>query len=131
MSWTRPAGLRAQVQKLWDRGDVLASLVSGEPLFPRRLLLKGPTSAEMAERFDAVRAWVAELRAMPHCRIEMREFRHRVFGANAVPHEAWIDSLDDALALIDWLTSAAGRAAIGAFKPKGEQLFFVAPAGKK
>ncbi|MEF8722053.1 MAG: DUF3322 domain-containing protein [Candidatus Accumulibacter delftensis] len=100
MSWTRPAGLRAQVQKLWDRGDVLASLVSGEPLFPRRLLLKGPTSAEMAERFDAVRAWVAELRAMPHCRIEMREFRHRVFGANAVPHEAWVDSLDDALALI-------------------------------
>ncbi|MEF8731822.1 MAG: Wadjet anti-phage system protein JetD domain-containing protein [Candidatus Accumulibacter meliphilus] len=100
MSWTRPAGLRVQVQKLWDRGDVLASLVSGEPLFPRRLLLKGPTSAEMAERFDAVRAWVAELRAMPHCRIEMREFRHRVFGANAVPHEAWVDSLDDALALI-------------------------------
>jgi hypothetical protein len=100
VSWTRPAGLRAQVQKLWDRGDVLASLVSGEPLFPRRLLLKGPTSAEMAERFDAVRAWVAELRAMPHCRIEMREFRHRVFGANAVPHEAWVDSLDDALALI-------------------------------
>jgi hypothetical protein len=100
VNWTRPAGLRAQVQKLWDRGDVLASLVSGEPLFPRRLLLKGPTSAEMAERFDAVRAWVAELRAMPHCRIEMREFRHRVFGANAVPHEAWVDSLDDALALL-------------------------------
>ncbi|MBL8369011.1 MAG: hypothetical protein JNM54_14030, partial [Candidatus Accumulibacter sp.] len=100
MSWTRPAGLRAQVQKLWDRGEVLASLVSGESPFPRRLVLKGPTSAEMAERFDAVRAWVAELRAMPNCRIEMREFRHRVFGANAVPHEAWIDSLDDALALL-------------------------------
>jgi hypothetical protein len=100
MSWTRPAGLRAQVQKLWERGEMLASLVSGESLFPRRLVLKGPTSAEMAERFDAVRAWVAELRAMPHCRIEMREFRHRVFGANAVPDEAWIDSLDDALALL-------------------------------
>jgi hypothetical protein len=100
MSWTRPVGLRAQVQKLWERGEMLASLVSGESLFPRRLVLKGPTSAEMAERFDAVRAWVAELRAMPHCRIEMREFRHRVFGANAVPDTAWIDSLDEALALL-------------------------------
>jgi hypothetical protein len=59
VSWTRPAGLRAQVQKLWDRGDLLASVVSGEPLFPRRLTLKGPTSQEMAERFDEVRAWIA------------------------------------------------------------------------
>lgn len=100
MSWTRPAELRGQVQKLWDRGEVLASRVIGESPFPRRLVLKGPSSAEIAERFDAVRAWVAELRAMPHCRIEMREFRHRVFGANAVPNEAWIDSVDDALALI-------------------------------
>jgi hypothetical protein len=35
MSWTcgRPA-LRAQVQKLWERGDLLAGVVTGEPLFP-------------------------------------------------------------------------------------------------
>jgi hypothetical protein len=47
-----------------------------------------------------VRTWIGELRALPHCRVEMREFRHRLFGANAVPGEVWIDSLDDALALI-------------------------------
>ena len=100
MNWTRPAGLRTQVLRLWERGEVLASLVSGEALFPRRLLLKVPTSAEMAERFDEVRAWVGELRAMPHCRIEMRDFNHRLFGANAVPQAVWVDSLDDALALL-------------------------------
>ncbi|MDP2783855.1 MAG: DUF2220 family protein [Sulfurimicrobium sp.] len=100
MNWTRPADLRAQVQKLWERGELLASLVTGEPLFPKRLVLKGPTSTEMADHFDEVRTWVAELRAMPRCRVEMREFRHRVFGANAVPQEAWIDSVEDALALI-------------------------------
>ena len=100
MSWTRPAGLRAQVQKLWDRGDLLASVVTGERLFPRRLTLRGPTSQEMADRFGEVRTWIGELRALPHCRVEMREFRHRLFGANAVPGEVWIDSLDDALALI-------------------------------
>ncbi|MCM8612613.1 substrate-binding domain-containing protein [Accumulibacter sp.] len=31
-----------------------------------------------------------------------------------------------ALALIDWLTGPAGRSAISAFRPQGEQLFFVA-----
>ena len=100
MNWTRPADLRAQVQKLWDRGALLASMVSGEALFPNRLLLKCPTSTEMANHFDDVRLWISELRAMPHCRLEMREFKHRVFGANAIPSAAWIDRVDDAIALI-------------------------------
>lgn len=99
MSWTRPVDLRAQIEKLWDRGELLSSLVTGESLFPRRLTFKGPTSAEMADHFDEVRAWIGELRAMPHCRVEMREFKHRVFGANAIPAEAWMDSLDAAVAL--------------------------------
>jgi hypothetical protein len=100
MSWSRPADLRTQLQKLWERGDLLASLVTGESLFPKRLALKTPTSSDMAERFDQVRDWIAELRAMPRCRVEMREFRHRVLGSNAVPHEAWIDDREDAIALI-------------------------------
>ena len=100
MNWTRPADLRAQVQRLWDRGTLLASMVSGEALFPNRLLLKCPTSTEMANHFDDVRVWISDLRAMPHCRLEMREFKHRVFGANAIPSAAWIDRVDDAIALI-------------------------------
>ena len=100
MNWTRAADLRAQVQRLWDRGTLLASMVSGEGLFPNRLLLKCPTSTEMANHFDDVRLWISELRAMPHCRLEMREFKHRVFGANAIPSAAWIDGFDDAIALI-------------------------------
>ncbi|WAK00529.1 DUF3322 domain-containing protein [Methylobacter sp. YRD-M1] len=100
MTWTRPADLRAQVRKLWDRGELLGDLVTGGSLFPKRLVLKSPTSAEMTDRFDDVRAWIAELRAMPYCRVEMREFRHRIFGTNAVPCEAWIDTFEDAAALI-------------------------------
>ncbi len=97
--WTRPADLRAQVQRWWARGEIVASLVRSEPLFPRRLALKGPSSAELAEQFDRVRDWIAELRAVPHCRVELREVRHRVLGANAVPQEVWVDTLEDALAL--------------------------------
>ncbi len=100
MNWTRPVDLRAQVQRLWDRGGLLASMVTGESLFQNRLQLKVPTSTEMADHFDEARAWIGELLAMPHCRLEMREFKHRVFGANSIPAEAWIESFDNAVALI-------------------------------
>jgi hypothetical protein len=108
MKWTRPNELRAQVQKLWDRGELLASLVSGEPLFPKRLTLKAPTSAEIADRFEEVRAWIGELREFTNGRVEMREFRHRLFGANSVPQAVWIDTVEDALSLIG-KSRAAGR----------------------
>ena len=100
MSWTGPTELKAQLQKMWDRGDLLTGFVTGLSPFPKRLLLKSPTSAEMAARFDEVRLWISALRGMPRCRVEMREFRHRVFGANAVPQEVWIDCAEDALALL-------------------------------
>lgn len=107
MNWTRPPDLRAQVQKLWDRGELLAALVTSEPLFPKRLTIKAPTSAEIADHFDEVRAWVGELRAFPNCRVEMREFRHQLFGANAVPQAVWIDTVGEALALIGKQRAAA------------------------
>ncbi|HUW97323.1 MAG TPA: DUF3322 domain-containing protein [Acidiferrobacter sp.] len=100
MSWTRASDLRAQLQRQWDRGEILSSLVSGKALFPRRLTLKGPTSTEMADRFDEVRAWVAELLALSHYRIAVRQVNHRSLGANSLPTEAWVDQFDDAVALL-------------------------------
>ena len=100
MSWTGATELRAQVQRLWDQGPLLASVVSGEPLFPKRMLLKGPTSAEITSRFDEVRRWIAELRRLENFRLEMREFRHPVLGNNAVPAEVWVDRVSNAVAII-------------------------------
>jgi hypothetical protein len=107
MIWTSPANLRAQVKKLWDRGEILASLVSGEPLFPKRLQLKGPTSSELSSHFDAARAWISELKTMRHCRLSMREINHRTLGANSLPDQAWVDTLENALALIGKTAEAA------------------------
>ena len=39
-------------------------------------------------RFFEDMCTINELQAMAHCRVELREFRHRLFGANAVPQEA-------------------------------------------
>ena len=107
MSWTTAKDLRAQVQKLWDKGDLLRPLVHGEPFEPRRLRLSGPSSQELTERFEAVRDWISALRATPKVRIELREFRHRVLGLCAVPDAVWLDSLDDALVLIGKTREAA------------------------
>jgi hypothetical protein len=101
MNWTTPAEVRAQVQRLWDRGLLPAQVAGGEELFPRRLTLKGPGSKELAERFDEVRSWIARLdREAKHYRLVWRNVNHRILGANAVPAEIWIDSLDHALNLI-------------------------------
>jgi hypothetical protein len=100
MPWTGQADIRMQVEKLWQRGQVLSALATGEPLFPKRLLFKGPTSAEISADFDAVRLWNKQVRALRHCRVLTREFGHRVFGVNSLPIEVWIDSIDDAAALI-------------------------------
>lgn len=100
MSWTGARELRTQLQRLWDRGELLAEMVNGESNFPRRLSLKRPTSAQMVDDFDGVRDWISELRALPNYRVEMRELRHRVLGANEVPAAVWIDTLNDALAIV-------------------------------
>jgi len=100
MNWTRPADLRAQTLKLWDKGDLLRALIDPGSWQPRRLRLLVPGSNELGEQLDAVRAWLPELQAVPQVRLVWREFTHRLLGASALPVECWLDTLPDALALI-------------------------------
>ncbi|MCD2450404.1 DUF2220 family protein [Methylicorpusculum oleiharenae] len=99
-NWTSPSDLRAQVQKLWDKGELLTPLIESENCFPKRLNLKGPTSKEISENFEEVRLWVKALTNVSHFRIEIKTFIHQLFGINSIPGEAWIDSLDAALAML-------------------------------
>ena len=100
--WTSPAALRAQLMRRWDKGELLAELAVPGDLFPLRLVLRGPSSVQLSERFDAARTWAADLRqgARSAFRLVMREVRHRVIGQNSLPAEAWVDTVDDALRLI-------------------------------
>ena len=100
MNWSTPAELRERVQRWWDDGELLASATGAGTPFPRRLPCKAPVSGEMVRHFEDVRRWGAELCGMPHVRVVMREFRHAVLGRNALPAEAWVDTLDDALAIV-------------------------------
>jgi hypothetical protein len=100
MSWTTPVDLRAQVQRLWDRGDLLRATVTDAVSWPLRLNLKAPSAAELSDRFEAVRDWVRAVTDTPQVRIEWREWNHRVQGTQRLPAAVWLDSLQDALAFI-------------------------------
>ncbi len=101
MKWTTPADLKAQVKRLWDRGLLLAAVVSGEAVFPRRLQLKGPDSRALSETFAEVRGWIARLTAgSGNYRIDWRRINHPVLGNNDIPSAIWVDTLDDACEMI-------------------------------
>jgi hypothetical protein len=100
LSWTDAKALRAQLMRLWERGELLRDLVNETERFPLRLTLKTPASSDITERFDAVRAWAGQLAAVKGVRLEWQDIRHRVQGSQRLPAAVWIDSCDDAL---DWL----------------------------
>lgn len=118
MSWTSPADLRRQVENWWDKGLLLAEPGKDEPEFPRRLTLKTPNSAEITAQFEAVRRWAEGLQAIPHVRLEYRDFSHRVFGQNRLPAAAWLDSAAAAATLIGKHKECAVFAQIQAFTAK-------------
>ena len=97
MTWTGPKELKAQLARLWERGDLLRDAVTGNPRFPLRLSLKSPSSADITDRFNEVRAWAAELAATDLIRVEWQELRHRVQGAQKMPACVWVETLEDAL----------------------------------
>lgn len=118
MNWTSPADLRRQVENWWDKGLLLAEPGKDEPEFPRRLTLKTPNSAEITAQFEAVRRWAEGLQAIPHVRLEYRDFSHRVFGQNRLPAAAWLDSAAAAVTLIGKHKECAVFAQIQAFTAK-------------
>lgn len=111
--WSTPADLRAELEKLWSRGDILRGLLSEAPSFPLRLRLRKPSSAEFTAEFNAVRDWIAELRAGDRrargfgYEIRWREVKHRVHGANKLPAAVEVPGLDDALKLLGKSAAAA------------------------
>lgn len=116
MSWTTPDHLRAEVQKLWDKGLLLGG--EDAATWPRHLRLKAPSSAELSSQFAAVQLWVAQLAAMPQVRLEWRVLRHRVIGSNRLPDAVWLDTPEAALALIGKQAEAAQFSALLAHTQK-------------
>ena len=115
-SWTTLKEIRAQMLRLWDRGDLLRAVLdqtlstssvahSSEPVgnataFPYKLKLKKPKSSDYGQRYAEVRRWLKALSVIRYTRVESVETRHPQLGRNPVPDSLWVDSLQDAIAII-------------------------------
>ena len=103
MNWTSPADLRGQLEKYWQRGDILRARLDDEALFPLTLRLRKPGARDLTERFAEVADWVRVLRDGAKDNkgfgytVHWRQRRHRVQGANDLPDAITVDCEDDAL----------------------------------
>jgi hypothetical protein len=106
MAWTTPDDVRAQVQRLWDRGRILAARLGAEPLFPLALRLSRPEVRELSDRFAEARDWIRTLEEGSKkatgvgYEIVYAEVNHRQLGLNRVPQSLLVPREADALALI-------------------------------
>lgn len=106
MSWTTSADLCDQVLRLWVRGKILGSGITGETLFPLKLALRRPDAKAMGQQFEAVRAWIRELEENSRVskgfgyEIEWADVNHRQLGRNRIPNRISIPTQADALRLI-------------------------------
>jgi hypothetical protein len=112
-SWTTPSDLRKQVLRVWERGKILAAGITGETLFPLKLLMHRPDAQAMGHSFEAVRRWIRELEENScSCKgfgyeIEWADINHRQLGRNRMPNRITVPTESDALRLID--KERAGR----------------------
>lgn len=106
MGWTTIEDITAEVKKLWERGTILGAGLRGEALFPRRIRVSRPSSRDILERFDDVRAWARALEDGSRVEgragyvLEWEEIDHRQRGRNRIPSAVVVPTEADALALV-------------------------------
>lgn len=121
-SWADPIELVAQVQRLWDRGRLLACAVpaaatdgdtGGGLEFPLRLRFRKPPPRDLGAQFERVRSWIGRLESTSRARlgfgyeIVWEETRNRQLGRNKLPIGVRVPTRTDALALVGKTEEAA------------------------
>lgn len=115
--WTDHAGIVAQLRRHWEAGAVLAEVAGAPTVFPLRIRMTTPTTAELSSRFDDVRAWIRDLLAADLVRVELAGMGGRSIGRNEIPRAVWVDTLDDAAALLGEEAALASLRGVVAITP--------------
>jgi hypothetical protein len=101
--WTTPADVRAAIRKKWDSGALAIRYLSGADWEPVPVVVRGPAVRDIGEQFADVRQWAArwaEAATRGPLRVEYKQVGGRQFGSNSLPARAWLDSYEDAWALL-------------------------------
>lgn len=95
--WTTWAGARTALRARWDSGELLRARLTGRPVAPLVLPVRGPSAREAAERFGEVQDWVAGWRAvrLGRARLETAALGGRLIGVNQIPKRVVFDTDDD------------------------------------
>lgn len=100
--WTTPADIRAELEKRWQRGQLLAETLSDSGLFPLRLSLRQPSTAQLSDDFAAARSWVENWQNADSrfFQIEWRDINHKQLGRNRLPAAVLFATPADAAAFL-------------------------------
>ncbi len=100
--WTRPAQVRAWLEKKWHSGALLTAFAEGRAWEPASVPLRGPAVGDIASRLAEVQQWAAEWARAGRgpLRVEYKKVGGRQVGGNLIPSRAWIDGYDQAWQLL-------------------------------
>jgi hypothetical protein len=100
--WTRPAEVRAWLDRKWRSGALLTAFAEGQDWEPLSVPLRGPGPGEIAGRLAEVQEWAAEWARAGRgpLRVTYKKVGGRQVGANLIPGRAWIDGFDQAWQLL-------------------------------
>ena len=100
--WTRPAEVRARLERRWRSGVLLTAFAESQDWRPLSVPLRGPAPAEVGGRLAEVQEWAAEWARAERgpLRVEYKKVGGRQVGANLIPGRAWIDGYDQAWQLL-------------------------------
>lgn len=82
---------------------MLTRFATGQDWAPLGIPIRGPSAREIGDQLADVQQWAAEWAAVAAggpLRVEYKQVGGRHFGANSIPARAWLDSYDDAWALL-------------------------------
>ena len=104
--WTTPKEIKSILEKKWNRGHVLRALFYDDGMFPLRIKLKSPKTAEINPYFTKIREWNNELCANSKGKlgygyeIVYKEIQHSVSGRNAIPTHVVFATFEDVVQTI-------------------------------
>ncbi|MCK5671735.1 MAG: hypothetical protein KAH95_00070, partial [Spirochaetales bacterium] len=88
MSFGSIKQIKLRLSRQWEKGKFLKAIAHSESLFPLETAIKGPTSAEMVNSFDAVRTWIRDIQdGCEKSRLQhvWKEINHQQLGRNSIP----------------------------------------------
>lgn len=101
LNWTTEKTIKSELIKRWEKGSFLSQEISQESIFPLKLKLAKPTSADITSQFEQVRKWVMHLTSLNYLTIEWKTINHRIQGEQKIPESIYIADLETLLTLLN------------------------------